>query len=163
MAVGPKDYSSVGAEKSKEICHDYTMVGLKAMAEVAGSPFRFVYTSGSLTERDQDKSLWVMSDYRHMRGEVENAVLDFGSNSSGKLQVQVTKPGMIESATQSYPLFKPVLEYTIGLQAVHVKDLAAAEIEQAVNGLEKDVLENEDLVRIGLEALKGYNLPDEKS
>ena len=45
------------------------MIGLKAMAEVANPdhPFRFVYTSGALTERNQDRSLWLMSEHRKMR------------------------------------------------------------------------------------------------
>ena len=49
------------------ICSDYTTNGLQMMAPVAHKPFRFIYTSGILTERDQSKSLTVMGDYRKMR------------------------------------------------------------------------------------------------
>ncbi len=45
---------------------------------------------------------------------------------------------------------------TVGLPYLHVKELAAAEVDQAVNDFEKDVLENDDCVRVGREALKQY-------
>jgi hypothetical protein len=37
-----------------------------------------------------------------------------------------------------------------------VKELAATEVDQAIRGFEKDVLENDDCVGVGREALKGY-------
>ena len=49
------------------ICSDYTINGLVNMAALANKPFRFIYTSGVMIERDQDKSLPFLSDYRHMR------------------------------------------------------------------------------------------------
>jgi hypothetical protein len=45
---------------------------------------------------------------------------------------------------------------TIGLPYLHVKELAAAEVDQATKGFENDVLENDDCVRVGREALRGY-------
>lgn len=146
------------AEEVKRICHDYTMIGLKAMAEVANTntTFRFIYTSGAMTERDQSKSLWFMSEHRKMRGEVENAVLEFAAKSSGRVQAQITKPGLIHSDANSFIVRRTVLEWTIGLPYVHVNEIAAAEVEQAAKGFEKEVLEDEDLVRIGSQALKGY-------
>jgi hypothetical protein len=50
-----------------EICYDYTINGLKNMAAIANSPFRFVYTSGVTVERDQTKTLTFLADYRLMR------------------------------------------------------------------------------------------------
>lgn len=49
------------------ICYDYTINGLATMAPLANKPFRFVYTSGVTIERDQEKSLPFLSDYRLMR------------------------------------------------------------------------------------------------
>ena len=49
------------------ICYDYTINGLANMAPLANKPFRFVYTSGVTIERDQEKSLPFLSDYRLMR------------------------------------------------------------------------------------------------
>jgi hypothetical protein len=45
---------------------------------------------------------------------------------------------------------------TIGLPYLHVKELAAAEVDQAVKGFEKDVQVNDDCVRLGREALREY-------
>ena len=146
------------AEEVKKICHDYTMIGLKAMAEVANPdrPFRFIYTSGAMTERDQSKTLWLMSEHRKMRGEVETAVLDYASKSNGRVQAQITKPGLIHSDANSFIIRRTVLQWTIGLPYVHVNEIAAAEVDQAAKGFEKEVLEDADLVRIGSEAFKGY-------
>jgi hypothetical protein len=87
---------------------------------------------------------------------VENAVHAFAANSKGKVQVQVTKPGLIESDDRSFPFRKTVLEWTIGLPNLYVRELAAAEIDQAVKGFRQDVLENDEAAALGREALKGY-------
>lgn len=42
----------------------------------------------------------------------------------------------------------------IGLPKVDVSEIAATLLEQAVNGIEKDTLLNEDLIRIGQKVLK---------
>ena len=49
------------------ICYDYTVNGLVNMASVANKSFRFIHTSGITIERDQEKSLPFLSDYRPMR------------------------------------------------------------------------------------------------
>jgi hypothetical protein len=54
------------AEVTK-ICYDYSINGLTNMAAAANRPFRFVYTSGVLVERDQTKTFPIMGDYRLMR------------------------------------------------------------------------------------------------
>ena len=60
----------MSAEEVKKVCHDYTVNGLSSMAAVANPdhPFRFIYTSGVMSERDQDnKGLWLIPEYRKMR------------------------------------------------------------------------------------------------
>jgi len=57
-------------EDVRRICHDYTLVGLKAMAEARGkatTPFRFMYVSGVAAERDQTKTPSFMPPYSLMR------------------------------------------------------------------------------------------------
>ncbi|KAL8984099.1 MAG: hypothetical protein Q9205_001837 [Flavoplaca limonia] len=76
------------------------------MAAHASKPFRFIYTSGVTVERDQEKTLPFLSEYRLMRGRVENAVLDFAKQHEDQgVEVTVAKPGGIESraATQLVP------------------------------------------------------------
>ena len=87
---------------------------------------------------------------------MENAVHAFAADSNGKVQVQVTKPGLIEADDRKLPIRKAVLEWTIGLPNLFVRELAAAEVDQAVNGFRKDVLENDEAAALGREALKGY-------
>jgi hypothetical protein len=47
------------------------------------------------------------------------------------------------------------LQSIIGLPEVDVSEIAATLLDQAVKGFEKETLLNEDLVRIGQNALKG--------
>ena len=49
------------------VCADYTTNGLSNMAALAHKPFRFVYVSGVMVERDQSKALPFLADYRLMR------------------------------------------------------------------------------------------------
>jgi hypothetical protein len=49
------------------VCYDYTIHALKSMAALANKPFRFIYVSGILIERDQTKELPYLAEYRHMR------------------------------------------------------------------------------------------------
>lgn len=41
----------------------------------------------------------------------------------------------------------------IGLPILHVSEVAATLLQQAINGIEKETLHNDDLVRIGQEVL----------
>jgi hypothetical protein len=50
-----------------KICEEYTVNGISNMATLANKPFRFIYTSGVLIERDQNKSLPFLAEYRLMR------------------------------------------------------------------------------------------------
>lgn len=63
----PTRSETLSFEQTTKVCYDYTINGLKIMASVANSPFRFVYTSGVTVERDQSKTLPFLHDYRLMR------------------------------------------------------------------------------------------------
>lgn len=55
-------------EAVRKITQDYTMEGLKAMHEAkTKKPFRFLYVSGSLSQRDQSQAPLLWSEYRLMR------------------------------------------------------------------------------------------------
>ncbi|KAK3705085.1 hypothetical protein LTR37_013452 [Vermiconidia calcicola] len=129
------------------------MTGIKTMASVASAeaPFRFIYTSGALSERDPSKSLWLNPEYRKMRGEVENWLLAYAVDTAGKVEVQVTKPGLIDHSGRIAAV-RTLLSVT-GLSNINVSELAAAELNQALGGFEKDTLMTPDLVRIGRDAL----------
>lgn len=67
LAVTPSRSREMDFTDVTEICFDYTINGLTNMTALANKPFRFVYTSGILIERDQSKSLPMLGDYRLMR------------------------------------------------------------------------------------------------
>jgi nucleoside-diphosphate-sugar epimerase len=67
LAVTPTKSREMDFAEVTKICSDYTINGLENIATLANRPFRFVYTSGVLIERDQSKSLPFLADYRHMR------------------------------------------------------------------------------------------------
>jgi hypothetical protein len=83
--------------------------------------------------------------------------LDFGKQHAPSVQVTVTKPGTIdapnrEAATDAVinGLFK-MFGHT---PRVHVSELAAAMIDQCLNGITKDPLWSNDLAKIGQCALR---------
>lgn len=52
-----------------------------------------------------------------------------------------------------YTGLKTIFGTILGVPNVGLEEIAAAMLEQAVNGIEKDTLLNEDLVRIGRKVL----------
>lgn len=82
------------------------------------------------------------------QGASEVKTLAFAQQQSGVVQAAVAKPGMIMA---------PGVERrnVPGLPEVALREVAAALLHQALNGLEKDTLSNDDLVRIGSKALAG--------
>ena len=51
-------------------------------------------------------------------------------------------------------MFATVLSYTISLPNIDVRDVSAAMLHEITHGFEKEPLDNEDLVRIGRQALE---------
>jgi hypothetical protein len=90
------------------------------------------------------------------QGEVESRVLDYAKESKGTVEACVTKPGLIDAPGKMNMAMKAVSTVgrsIIGLPLVGVSEIAATLLEQAINGIEKDTLLNEDLIRIGQKAL----------
>ena len=62
-------------ETQKLVNSDYTMAAVNAFAthlapatrERTGKKFRFIYTSGAMVERDQNKGLWFYGEARKLR------------------------------------------------------------------------------------------------
>ncbi|TVY45275.1 hypothetical protein LSUB1_G000465 [Lachnellula subtilissima] len=158
IAITPSQISKMTFLEARKICLDYTVKGLETMTPVASTPFRFLYTSGANSERDATKKPWVLGDFCLMRGECETAVLDFAAKSQGKVQPCIAKPGLIDAPGKTGPLMSVVQmigRSIIGLPKVQRSEVAATLLHQAVNGIEKETLFNEDLVRIGGTALAG--------
>lgn len=70
VAITPSKSKLFEWETVYRVCHDYTITGIKTMAEArrdAKSPFRFLYMSGATTERDPSKTPSFMPQYCLMR------------------------------------------------------------------------------------------------
>ena len=67
VGITPRNARGVDFDHVRRVCHDHTLVGLKAMLTATDKQFRFLYMSGSGTERDQNKKPWVEARYMLMR------------------------------------------------------------------------------------------------
>ncbi|PQE27689.1 nucleoside-diphosphate-sugar epimerase protein [Rutstroemia sp. NJR-2017a BBW] len=160
IAITPSQLNTMSPEEARKICFDYTVSGLKTITKLprntATKPFRFLYVSGANAERDQTKKPWLIGDYCLMRGEVESHVLDYAKESGGTVEVGIARPGLID-APGKRSLVMSVLATigcaVIGLPWVENCEVAATLLKQVVEGVEKETLLNEDLVRIGREEL----------
>jgi hypothetical protein len=77
-----------------------------------------------------------------MQGELEDTILEYGNQSNGKIQALIAKPGFIAAPGRDPP---PVP----GLPNLQLRDIAAALLDQAINGFEKNILSNDELTDIG--------------
>ncbi|KAI1780885.1 hypothetical protein F4818DRAFT_397138 [Hypoxylon cercidicola] len=161
IAVTRSQVSKMPWEEVCRICRDYTVVGFETITRLprpgASKPFRFVYISGAKTVQDPAQKPWLLGDYSLMRGEIESRILALAKESEGKVEACIAKPGLIDSPGSAGPLMKVVQTVglaLIGLPRVNIDEISATLLDQAVNGAEKDILLNEDLVRIGQRVLQ---------
>ncbi|KAJ4149074.1 hypothetical protein NW754_000510 [Fusarium falciforme] len=151
IAITPTKSKTFPQDEVRKICHDYPLAAADTFSNLPRKdktePFRFVYVSGSNAERDPAKKPWIMGDYCVMRGQVETDVLERAQKSSGTLKACVFKPGLINTANTSL-LVKGVSRLSSEME------MAAALLDTAVNGFEKDTFVNEELIEIGQRALK---------
>ncbi|KAI8679261.1 NAD(P)-bd-dom domain-containing protein [Fusarium keratoplasticum] len=160
IAVTPTKSKTFPQDEVRKICHDYPLAAVDAFSNLPRKdktePFRFVYVSGSNAERDPAKKPWVMGDYCVMRGQVEADVLERAQKSNGALKACVFKPGLINTANTSLLVkgVQGVARVLIGLPTIQRDEMAAALLDKAINGFEKDTFMNEELIEIGQGALK---------
>ncbi|MCJ1281759.1 hypothetical protein MMC26_001082 [Xylographa opegraphella] len=162
VAITPNKSRGLDFDELRRVCHEHTLAGLQAMLEAhneAGDqkslqPFRFLYMSGTAAERDQSKTPSFMPQYSLMRGETESQVLAFAAEHKGDMEACVAKPGMIIGPGQYLKMVgATILKYVMSVPNITVAEISAAMLHEIVNGFEKEPLENEDLVRIGHQAL----------
>ena len=66
----------------------------------------------------------------------------------------MAKPGLIIGPGQTLKkMGATVLKYVMSVPSVGVAEIAAAMLHEIINGFQKEPLENDDLVRIGRQAL----------
>ena len=79
-------------------------------------------------------------------------MLAFAAEHKGPIEACVSKPGLITKPGNYLNLaFATVLKWAGLVPNVAVTEIAAAMLDQVINGFEKEPLQNEDLVRIGRE------------
>lgn len=153
--LGSADIARSRAEESRRINLDFTLAGASAFAthlapstlERTNHKFRFVYTSGAMTERDPNTSLWFASDFRKMRGEVENRLIQLEAENKDTMEVIITKPGGI--TPKNGGILQGVLSALVPLINIQVDQLAAAQIEMALNGSGQQTWEGRELTEKG--------------
>lgn len=138
---------------NRRVNRDFTLAAVEAFATLAGkgtaTPFRFVYCSGCLVEKDPAKRLWFMAENRKMRGTIELDLLRIGEEhvaANHGFEVYITRAGMVV-APDAWLTLKVLGPLT---KVINVDDLGNAFVRIAVEGGgEKRMWENEDLVRLG--------------
>jgi hypothetical protein len=90
-----------------------------------------------------------------LQGEAETRILEYAQCSNGAVEACIAKPGLINGPDKPATLVSQVLTSVIGLPSIRVGEIAAALLDQVVDGFEKDTLRNEDLVRIGQQVPAG--------
>ncbi|KFY40151.1 hypothetical protein V494_03624 [Pseudogymnoascus sp. VKM F-4513 (FW-928)] len=160
LAVTPSKTWTMPWEDVRKICFDYTVKGIETIAQLprdSGSkPLRFIYTSGAKAQRDQSQKPWILGNYSLMRGETETHVLEFAKSSNGAVEACVAKPGIIDAPGRTGFVTRAVGSVgraIISLPILDVGEIAATLLQQAINGIEKETLLNDDLVRIGQKVL----------
>lgn len=72
------------------------------------------------------------------------------------MEACAAKPGLITTPGQFLKtVFATIMKYVMSLPSVDVKEISAAMLHEVVHGFEKEPLQNDDLVRIGRQALEG--------
>ncbi|KAF2100557.1 hypothetical protein NA57DRAFT_54635 [Rhizodiscina lignyota] len=141
-------------ETAKKVQIDYTLAAAEAFAarllpQTKSKTFRFVLCSAALAERDDAKKLIFESATRHIKGQVENGLIDIAKRNSG-FETFIMRPAGILPE-------HPSLSYTIAgaiIPSVKVTELAAVMIDVAVEGAKEQTLENGEIARRGKALVK---------
>ncbi|KAK5153769.1 hypothetical protein LTS14_007463 [Recurvomyces mirabilis] len=143
----------------REVHVDFTFAAAKTFIEHLvpelrkdGKKFRFVYVSGILCERDQNRSLWFLSQARKMRGGVETSLVDLERETEGGFQAMSVRPSGIHKADTSLAL-KVVMPIVPSGWHIQVEEFAAAMVELAISGDGGHFVENDELKTRGRQAL----------
>ncbi|KAI9728645.1 MAG: hypothetical protein M1828_002751 [Chrysothrix sp. TS-e1954] len=140
-----------GGDRTSDV--DYTLTAarkfLSEIQRTEGTPFRFVYLSGMLVERNQNAKLWFLSEVRKMRGEVEVELLQMRERNAKTWDVVIAKPGFVERS--SNPLPRGLDAY---MRSIRVDEVAAALVEAATEGSTRVTLDNQEVRARGARVLE---------
>ncbi|AEO71933.1 uncharacterized protein THITE_2148503 [Thermothielavioides terrestris NRRL 8126] len=156
IAVTPSKSKTVPREQVIKVSRDYAVKCLETLSRLpregdSKKPLRFIYISGHKAERDQSKKPLIIGDYLLIRGEAETRILETAKQTGGAVQAAVAKPGLISGPGKKTSWLQRTLLSLIGLPSIEVSEIAAALLQQAVKGVEKETLSNDDMIRIARE------------
>ncbi|GIZ44844.1 hypothetical protein CKM354_000803000 [Cercospora kikuchii] len=138
--------------QGKDVHNDMTFAATKAFAENVlpalgkGKQFRYLYTSGAAVVRDQNASLWFLDKTRKLRGVVEIGVVDLEEQYGEQWKSYIVRPAAVTTG-------KPIWSFVFGGWWIPKEELAAAMVDIAVNGGEKQTLESAELRQRGQASL----------
>ncbi|KAJ9642086.1 hypothetical protein H2204_002455 [Knufia peltigerae] len=140
-------------ETARKVGVDYTLAAANAFVkgvcpgfQSQSQKFQFVFCSGDGAEWDQDKSLWMFSDTRKIKGSVERGLLDIAEANPNVFAATMLRPGGV------IPDDKEVLGTIGGLMmipVVKVSQLAKALVRVCVEPPDARVVPNKEIRRLG--------------
>jgi hypothetical protein len=107
--------------------------------------FKFIHTSGILSEKDQSKSLWHNVDGRRSRGDSETQILEFAKRNAGTYEGFVVRPGLVMRQGVAVKVFGMLTSDW----CIQVEVLARAMLRIAKVGGESRIFENKELIKLG--------------
>ncbi|RDW65036.1 hypothetical protein BP6252_10687 [Coleophoma cylindrospora] len=122
------------------------MAGIDALLtnREPGKKFRFVYLSGGGAQRDQTAPLWVMQDFRRIRGQVENELIGYAEKHPNTFETCILKLGLVlKKETNLRDMFRG-LAPSVGVDVV-----GRAAIRAAVDGIKEQTLTNSAIKEFG--------------
>ncbi|KAL4748763.1 hypothetical protein BDW72DRAFT_146943 [Aspergillus terricola var. indicus] len=133
IGLTPSKARSADDELKRRVSLDYLSAAATAFTKDipprSARKFRFIFISGAVAERDQNKALWYWGDFRRLRGESENILFRHEERNPETFEVHVMRPGPV--ATTAGTLHDRLLELVTSLRT---DILAKAMIELALNG-----------------------------
>jgi len=146
-------------ETCRKVSVEYTKSAISAFSSLDSTqkPFRFVFTSGYLSSRDQTKTLWLGQEARRLKGQGETLMME--AEKKGPIVSYVLRPASVLQREMS------IRKFVQGLAtSIQVSELASAALDLAVNGdgePHKTIWENNDLVKLGRAKLQQTSVQKE--
>ncbi|KAE9966940.1 hypothetical protein EG328_008511 [Venturia inaequalis] len=149
-AIGGRAGQFPDVQTAKKVQVEFTLAAANAFASKLlpaidqAKDFKFVFCSGSLASRNQDTSLWLLRDTRKLKGLTENGLLKIAEENP-RFSPYFMRPAHI------HPEY-----FTVGtavmnaiFPSIRVRELAVVMIDIALNGTDKQTMENADLLTKG--------------
>ncbi|EGU77625.1 hypothetical protein FOPG_09097 [Fusarium oxysporum f. sp. conglutinans race 2 54008] len=169
IGVTPGKLKQYNWDQVRMICYEYALYAADTFAKLPREgnpdPLRFIYVSGCNAERDPAKKPWILGDYCLLRGQVEKQIIERAHLSDGRMQVLVTKSGMVNDPDMGF--LKQGLRWfshaVINIPNIGRTELVTGLLDQSITGFGKDTLSNAEMVEIGKKALEKNEILEAKA